>query len=80
MFLILGPPLGLLAASRFRVELPAGHSVLNLRDGAVDYHADNHHRQTYPETKVGRSELGPCGSGLKLKRCCLGNTASPAAT
>jgi hypothetical protein len=31
------------------------------------------------ETKTGRNDLCPCGSGLKFKRCCLGKTLQSAA-
>jgi len=27
-----------------------------------------------PADKIGRNDPCPCGSGLKYKRCCLGNT------
>jgi hypothetical protein len=34
---------------------------------------------TRSTTKIGRNDLCPCGSGLKFKRCCIGQTAPKAA-
>jgi uncharacterized protein YecA (UPF0149 family) len=44
-------------------------------------HKNAQKRQPYlrPDSKIGRNEACPCGSGQKYKRCCLGKAYAVAA-